>query len=160
MPLIVFMQNKIYNTTFKIILGISVVLYLVSLTQEGFCTVNRCGDNWTGFAIVGFGAIGGILSMTGMVWYANPALWAAWWFLKKKPKQAIYFSAAATVISLSFMFCTEIADQQPGRQSYITAYRAGYWLWIASIICVLFGSLILFLWRRKIGPEEERYYPF
>jgi hypothetical protein len=154
------MQNTPYHLALKIVYAISVLFYLISLTQEGFCTVTNCGGNWNGLALVALGAIGGILSIAGMVWYANPLLWAAWWFLKKDAKKAFYFSIAASVLSLSFLLCTEIADQKPGKLSYITEYRSGYWLWVASIICTLIGSGILFLLRRKLGPEEERYYPY
>lgn len=154
------MQNKPYNIALKITYAIGILFYTISLTQEGFCTVSRCGDNWNGLTMVALGAIGGILSMAGMVWYANPLLWAAWWFLKKDAKKAFYFSIAAAVLSLAFLFSDEIADQKPGKLSYITEYKAGYWLWVASIVCTLVGSLVLFLWQRKLGPEEERYYPY
>src|SRR5215217_4499320 len=114
------MTNNPYPIALKIVFTLSILLYVISLTQEGFCTVSRCGGNWNGIALVALGAIGGILSIAGMVWYANPLLWAAWWFLKKQPKKAIYFSAAASALALSFLLFTEIADQQPGRESYIT----------------------------------------
>ena len=155
------MQNKPYNIALKIVYILGVLLYIISLTQEGFCTVSNCGGNWNGLALVALGAIGGILSVAGMVWYANPLLWAVWWFLKKDIKKAFYFSIAASVLSLSFLLCSEIADQKPGKVSYITEYRSGYWLWVASIVFTLVGSGILFLWRQKLGPEEEeRYYPY
>ena len=154
------MQNKPHNIALKVVYAISILFYIISLTQEGFCTVTNCGGNWNGLALVALGAIGGILSIAGMVWYANPLLWAAWWFLKKDVKKAFYFSIAATLASLSFMLFDEIADQKPGKLSYITEYRLGYWLWVASIICTLIGSGVLFLWRRKLGPEVERYYQY
>ncbi len=154
------MTNKPFNIALKTVFTLSILLYVISLTQEGFCTVSRCGDNWKGFALVALGAVGGILSIAGMVWYANPLLWAAWWFLKKQPKKAVYFSAAATVVSLSFLFFTQIADQQPGRESYITAYKAGYWCWVAAMIATFLGSIILYFLRKKYGEEEERYYPY
>ena len=154
------MQNKPYKIALKIVYAIGVLLYFLSLTQQGFCTTSRCGDNWNGLTIVALGAIGGILSMAGMTWYANPMLWAAWWFLEKDAKKAFYCSIAAAIISSSFLLFKEIADQTPGHLSYITDYKPGYWLWLASITCTMLGSLILFLWRRKLGPEEERYYPY
>jgi hypothetical protein len=154
------MQYTSYTIALKVVYTISILLYVISLTQEGFCTVSRCGDNWNGFTMVALGAIGGILSMAGMVWYANPLLWAAWWFLKKDAKKAFYASTAAAVFSLSFLLFDEIADQQPGKLSYITDYKVGYWLWVASIIWTLIGSFVLFLWKRNLGPDEERYYPY
>ncbi|PJJ84809.1 hypothetical protein [Mucilaginibacter auburnensis] len=154
------MTNNPYPIALKTVFTLSILLYVISLTQEGFCTVTRCGGNWNGFAMVALGAIGGILSAAGLVWYANPLLWAAWWFLKKQPKKAIYFSGAATAISLSFLLFTEIADQQPGRESYITAYKAGYWLWVATMIATLLGSIVLFFIKKQFGEEEERYYPY
>jgi len=157
------MLNKPYNITLRVVKTIAVLLYILSLTQEGFCTVSNCGGNWIGLYLVGLGAIGGILSIAGMVWYANPLLWAAWWFLKKDIKKALYFSAAATVLSLAFLLCKEIADQRPGQESYITDYKSGYWLWVASMVYTLIGSGILFLLKKEFGlkeKEEERYYPY
>ncbi len=153
------MYNKIYLTASKTTYFICVLIYTISLTQEGFCTTGRCGDNWSGFAIVALGALGGILSIAGMVWYANPLLWLSWWFLKKDPTKATYFSAASTAVSLSFLLFTQIADQQPGKLSYITDYKAGYWLWLTSNACTLVGSFALALLMRKY-PVEERYYPY
>ncbi|MGY3212090.1 hypothetical protein [Mucilaginibacter sp. HD30] len=153
------MDNKVYQTAFKTVSGISIFIYAISLTQEGFCTVSRCGDNWTGLSIVALGAIGGILSVAGMAWYANPLLWASWWFLNKEPKKSVYFSAASTALALSFLFFTEISDMQPGKLSYITAYQAGYWLWVTSNIYTLIGSFALTYLKRKY-PVEERYYPY
>ncbi len=95
-----------------------------------------------------------------MVWYANPLLWAAWWFLKKDPKKAFYFSLAATMVSLSFLLFTQIADQQPGRESYITSYKAGYWFWVATMVVTVIGSVFLFSLKKKFGAKEERYYPY
>ncbi len=154
------MLNKPYNIALKTVYAIGVLLYIISLTQEGFCTVSRCGNNWNGLTMVALGAIGGILSVAGMVWYANPLLWAAWWFLKKDTKKAVYFSLAASLLSLSFLLCNEIADQRPGKLSYITEYKAGYWFWMATMICTFTGSGILLFIKKKFGEEEERYYPY
>lgn len=153
------MLKNQYNIAFKTALAISITLYVASLTQEGFCTANRCGDNWNGITMVALGAIGGILSIAGMVWYANPLLWASWWFLKSEPKKSLYFSAASTALALSFLLFAEIADMQPGKLSYITAYRFGYWLWVTSNACTFLSSFALSLLRRKY-PLEERYYPY
>ncbi len=154
------MQKNPLNIPLKVVYTISVLLYVVSLTQEGFCTVSHCGSNWNGLALVALGAIGGILSIAGMVWYANPLLWAAWWFLKKDTKKAFYFSIAATALSLSFLLFTEIADQKPGKLSYITQYQTGYWLWVASMVFTLLGSGVLLILRRNSPPQQERYYPY
>jgi hypothetical protein len=105
--------------------------------------------------MVGFGAIGGIMSAAGFTWYANPALWLSWMFFKKRSTKALLTSCIALAIALSFLLFTQIADNQAGVQSTITGYQAGYWLWVASMCVTLAGSFILYPWMKINKPADE-----
>jgi hypothetical protein len=142
------LNTKTYSLTSLVTLIISIGIYIISLTQEAFCTANACGDHWSGLSIVAMGAIGGIMSVAGLTWYANPLLWVAWSLINKKTKKAFFFSLGATAVALSFLLFDQIADRKPGVMVYITNYRAGYWLWLASMITMVIGSFIVYIFRK------------
>jgi hypothetical protein len=146
-------KSKPYNPVARVTLIISVALYLAALTQECYCTSMACGDHWAGFFVLAMGAIGGIMSLAGLTWYANPLLWIAWSQLHKNPKKALAFSLAATVVASGFLLFKEITDITPGRTAYITAYRLGYWLWLASAVTTTIGSLLVYLTWRKFAVK-------
>jgi hypothetical protein len=143
------MKTEPRITSSRLLLIISMALYVISLTQECYCTTVSCGDGWSGASIVALGAIGGIMSLTGLTWYANPLLWIAWSLLNKNSKKALMFSASATLVAASFLLADTITDTQAGKASYITAYRPGYWFWLASMLTMTVGSLLIYLWRQK-----------
>jgi hypothetical protein len=143
------MKTKPYAIAARITLVISIGLYLVSLTQECYCVTGSCGDHWSGAYIVALGALGGIMSTAGLTWYANPLLWVAWSLLNKNTKRSVYFSLAAAIVAASFLFATDITDVYAGKPSFITAYRLGYWLWLASTIVILIGSISIYLLKKR-----------
>ncbi|GAA4091137.1 hypothetical protein GCM10022392_11190 [Mucilaginibacter panaciglaebae] len=102
------------------------------------------------------GAIGGIMSLAGLTWYANPALWAAWSQINNKPKRAVIFSLVGTILATSFLLATEISDVKPNITSYITGYQTGYWLWLASMATMLVGSLINYLVTKNHHATNQR----
>jgi hypothetical protein len=139
------MKTRSYTIVAKITLITSMGLYALSLTQQAYCISGSCGNHWSGISLVALGAFGGIMSLAGLTWYANPLIWAAWSQINKKPKQAAVFSFLATAFSASFLLATTISDVQANVTSYITEYRVGYWLWLASTAAMLTGSLIAHL---------------
>lgn len=145
------MNSKSYSPAARVTLIISVALYLASLSQECYCTSTACGDHWSGIAILGFGAIGGIMSIAGLTWYANPLLWIAWSQINNSPKKALVFSLAAAVVAASFMLFKQITDVTPGHPAYITSYRIGYWLWLASAVTMTAGSIFIYLTERAFN---------
>ncbi|HEY9534678.1 MAG TPA: hypothetical protein VIQ77_09085 [Mucilaginibacter sp.] len=153
------MQGQSYLTLSKITLVISLSLYLASLTQQGYCISGACGNHWSGISLVAMGAIGGIMSLAGLIWYANPALWAAWSQINSKPKRALIFSLIGTILAASFLLATEISDIKPNITSYITGYQTGYWLWLGSMITMLIGSSISFIISKKQAAASERLIP-
>jgi hypothetical protein len=142
------MKSRSYKITVKLLWVVSISLYLTSLTQECYCTTNACGDNWSGASIMVLGAIGGIMSIAGLTWYANPLLWLAWSLTNKNPKKAFFFSLGAAVLAASFLLARKISDTQAGKSYDIIAYRPGYWLWLASMIATVVGTFILYMWSK------------
>jgi hypothetical protein len=139
------MKTKSHPITVKITLVTGMGLYAASLTQQAYCIASACGNHWSGISLVALGAIGGIMSVAGLTWYANPLIWAAWSQINKRPKQAFIFSLLATLVSASFLLATMISDVQANVTSYITEYRIGYWLWLASMVTTLIGSVMVYL---------------
>jgi hypothetical protein len=147
---------KKHNLIARLTLVISIGLYLAALTQECYCTSMVCGGHWRGIYILALGAIGGIMSIAGLTWYANPLLWTAWSLINKQPKKALMFSIAATLLAASFLLFTEITDITPGRTAYITNYRLGYWLWLASAITTLTGCLLAYLTESALAGKTTK----
>ena len=125
----------------KAILLSSVILFLLSLTQKCYCTTSQCGDSIMVF-LLGWAAV---LSGAGFSWIANPLLFAAWFTLGKNLKVSMFLSVFAALISLSFLLFDSVLDNEAGQQKQIVSYKSGYWLWIASSLCMLIGTFTLML---------------
>ncbi|WP_214070797.1 hypothetical protein [Mucilaginibacter sp. dw_454] len=149
------MKNRSYLSLSKFTLVVSISLYAVSLTQQGYCVSGFCGDHWSGLSLVAMGAIGGIMSIAGLTWYANPALWAAWSQISRHPKRSFIFSLIGTLLAASFLLATEISDIKPNVQSNITGYQPGYWLWLASMAVMLTGSMICYIFNKNNPPADQ-----
>jgi len=126
----------------KAILLISVILFLLSLTQKCYCTTSQCGDSIMVF-LLGWAAI--VSGGAGFSWIANPLLFAAWFSLGKNLKASMFLSVFAALLSLSFLLFDSVLDNEAGHQNQIIAYKSGYWIWTASSLCMLTGTFTLML---------------
>jgi hypothetical protein len=124
----------------KIILGVSLVLFLTSLTQKCYCTTSSCGDS---IMVLFLGWFSALTGGAGITWLANPLLVAAWLSLKKRLKISMFLSVLATLVALMFMLFTSITDNEGGISHQIIAYKPGYWLWVASCSTMLAGTFVL-----------------
>lgn len=131
-------ETNIEKILKKGVLGLSILLFVSSLTQKCFCTANECADS---FSIFLTGVIGVFIPSSTVTWLANPVLLLAWIFYKK-PKIVIWLSLLAFLISLSFLLFSSIVVNEAGQFANITGYKLGYWLWIASSCTMLAGSSI------------------
>ena len=122
-------------------LTLSFLLYLLCLPFEAFCQSGQCSD-WPAYAILLFGPLGLLASVTNWTWLANPALFAAWvaQVLGARIVSAA-LSSAAFVIALCFLFQHEIMTNEAGTLSPITGYKIGYWIWLSSIAVFCFGTM-------------------
>ncbi|MDP9076933.1 MAG: hypothetical protein M3O71_05880 [Bacteroidota bacterium] len=132
------------NRATKVIMLISIALFLIALSQPCFDTEKEAGGDGEGFALLLSGFFGFFSSTTGLTWLANPALWLSWIFVAKKPKLSLTASFISVLIGLLFMCCTDmIIDESGSNRSAIVGYRTGYWLWLASMFIMLIGNLYL-----------------
>ena len=128
----------------------SVALYLVSLTLNAFCAVTggteRCDDS-RGVAVLALGwletiAIGEVGPFVALPWYANPCLFAAWLFVFARGRKiAVAFAGLGTLLGLSFLLGHSVQISEGGGTSPITGYRAGYWVWLGSLVLAFLSAL-------------------
>lgn len=138
------------NKSKKIILTISIIIYIISLTQEGFCTTaGQCAKGFLDVLVGWMGVL--ILHLPAMVWLANPILILSWVVNKRHKKASFIFSVVSLIIMLSFLLFDEIMVNESGALSRITSYGLGYWLWVSSAFIMVIGNAFLFYKKKKEG---------
>jgi hypothetical protein len=126
--------------TKKYISALSIILFLVSLTQKCYCTTSQCGDSILAFALGWAGMFSG---GAALAWLANPLLFLSWRMLKKKLQAAMFLSVFATLLALSFLLFDHVIDNEAGHHHKIVSYKAGYWFWVSSSAVMLLGTFFL-----------------
>ncbi|MBK6640332.1 MAG: hypothetical protein IPG39_03425 [Bacteroidetes bacterium] len=124
----------------KKVIIVSIILFVLSLTQECYCTTSNCSDSIMVF-LLGWAAI--FSTGAGLCWFANPLLLMSWIFLKKNLKLAMFLSVASFLLALFFLVFDSIIDNENGGSHQIVSYKAGYWLWVASHAVMLIGTFVL-----------------
>lgn len=150
------------------ILYTSFTLFIISLTQESYCT-NQCGDSLAVFLVGGLGVlfeIGALMdkylniNTIGEVdytigatfsWLANPALFIAWQTYKESKTTSLVFTIISLALMLSFLMFDEVIDNEAGHYNKIVSYKAGYWLWLSSAAVLAVGALL----RRRITYHNK-----
>ncbi|MFT3679379.1 MAG: hypothetical protein QM791_03850 [Ferruginibacter sp.] len=128
------------NKSLKYIRWTSIIFFILSLTQKAYCTSTHCSDSIMVF-LLGWAAV--FSTGAGICWFANPLLFISWGLLKKNLKVSAILAALATLLSLLFLLFDSITDNEGGIPHQIISYRAGYWLWLSSSLCILIGTFIL-----------------
>lgn len=136
----------------KIIITISLVLFILSLTQPAI--TYRDYDGQGTFSSLFLILIGGIGWLGGglpefFIWLSNPLYFVSLLLLLLKKKIAIKASIIATALSFSFVFWDEILISESGRNAKIIALKSGYGLWFASILVMTTGIIYQFIYERK-----------
>ena len=134
-----------------IIIGISLFIFCSSLTQICFCfDKNTClfgislfRDGWLGLIFDG-----------QISWLANPLLIISWFTFKKYPKVSFIFSVFSVFFAFSFLLVRKIIIDEGGNVHYISGINFGYWLWILSILTMLFGNLVIYIKLNKIKMKQ------
>ena len=139
---------KWYN---KIILFLSIGLFIFSLTQKCFCTNVSCGDS---SAALFSGTFGFFSSPAGFTWLANPAVLFSWIYLNKKTRQSLIASIIAVALCISFLFFKRIMVDEAGNYGQIISYKSGYWLWMSSMVVMLIGNLTLHLLKKRGATDN------
>jgi cellulose synthase/poly-beta-1,6-N-acetylglucosamine synthase-like glycosyltransferase len=122
------------NTSQNITLGLSKLLFLVSLTQNIVKTENGSEPSAILALLLGW--------VCPLIWIANPILFSSWISFKKQPKNAIIGSFLSSLISLSFLGYKEIMINEAGHTDKIVSLSYGYWLWLFSSIVLFIGGLV------------------
>jgi hypothetical protein len=126
----------------RAILAVSLVLFLLCLTQDGFFID---GDNPRAWSQAGYLLLLGWLGLlAGVVaWLANP-LWIAAWiaFALHRHGVALALSIAALVCALSFLTVDAVMVSEAPTFAKVTSVGIGYWLWIASMAALAGGAAL------------------
>ncbi|NRA92462.1 MAG: hypothetical protein HRU26_07205 [Psychroserpens sp.] len=125
---------------------ISVLLFLISLTQNAFFLDHEDGQQGYVILILGFYAV----FDTGISWLANFLIIFSWIFRNKKA--SFYYSLSALVLGISFVFVDEVIKGTYNAYEKVTGYDIGYYLWLLSFLVMTAGSFIRFKneWSRKV----------
>lgn len=132
----------------KAMTWVSLLFYLLSLTQQSYCTTLMCRGSLDALIM---GSIGLLFGGANVTWLANPILYLSWIF-RRRTKVGIVLSALAFIISISFLLFDRIVDNESGHLNKIVSYEAGYWLWISSSITMVVGSLLRVLNNSNENP--------
>jgi hypothetical protein len=138
------------------ILALCLTVYIISLTQTAI-TYNDFDGQKTHSSISllfmgGLAILGGGL-FEWFIWLANPLYFVGLFLFFKTRKKSIYFSATATILSLSFTTWKEILAAENGRVAKIETLNLGYWLWTISLILLTIGTIYYFT-RLKNNKKE------
>lgn len=133
------------ETWLGLCLGISIGLYVLSLTQNAFCVDGNC-SGWPGYGILLFGALGLFtLNPANFAWIANPILFVAWGCLwGGRGKAAVQFGIAAFLIAFLFLLMPSVVIGEDGMPRPRTGLRLGYFLWLASMGAAVVAAAFTF----------------
>lgn len=120
-----------------VILSLSILTFIISLTQECYCTISECDDSIMAFLLGFFGILSGVVS-----WFANPALFYSWIHIKNN-KKSTRFSLLALFLAGIFLIYRKVGFGEARHINEIISYGLGYWLWLFSIGIIFFGNLLI-----------------
>jgi hypothetical protein len=137
-------KTKTYDYK-KIILIISILIFIVSLTQPSYYIDRKDYDAWSNsFLLLIFGWIGAMGGGSGLIWLANPFILISWILSTKNIKTSIIFSIIASILSLSFLLFEMVISSEAPTYSIITEYKLGYWLWTTSMCFFTIGMIFIY----------------
>src|SRR5205823_4301992 len=113
------------NAVQKIIILISLILFIISLTQPAFYIDRKDHDAYSNSAYLFF--LGWMVIAIGylkifLIWLANPIYFYALFQLSQQNKVSIILSLAATLLGYSFSTLNEIVTSESGATSNITSF--------------------------------------
>lgn len=137
------------NRLARLFVAVSILLFLVSLTQNPCRTASPNEPEGQYFGCLALLLIGWVGVFGGIVaWLANPALLMVWIFTfsRYRRAEAVICSVAALGLALSFLFVKEMPGETESAK--IISYGLGYWLWIGSIVMAFAGSMVVVIRER------------
>jgi hypothetical protein len=148
-----FKKSVSFKATNNVLTGLSIFLYLLSLTQDAFYIDQPDYAAWASSGwLVLIGWIGALMGGgAALTWFANPLLFFSWVILPANKMLAIVASSVAAVLAASFLLFEKVITSEAPTYSLITHRGAGYWLWLCS--CVVFPAG---LWASRIWRTTGR----
>jgi hypothetical protein len=129
----------------KVFLLISIIVFILSLTQNTYCTSSsNSSDELPGWFALLIGIIGVCFGGACLSWLANPFILVSW-IIVKNVKYSFIFSLLAAISSGSFLLFNKVIVDEAGNYAEITNYKIGYWLWLSSMIIMLIGNIVRLL---------------
>ncbi len=142
-------MNISSKTVRKSTLLFSIILFLLSLMFDSFCTADGCMPSILAFVL-------GVLGLP-LIWLSNPLLLASWITIKRRPAVSLILGIGALLLSISFMFVDEIKDFETGEVEVIIDYKLGYWIWVLSSVPIIVGNLVqLNLNKKKLNQSSNK----
>lgn len=132
---------KAHTLARKAITFISIGIFIISLFQECFCASNTCFNSFValafGWAEICCGDIAAI------AWTANIFLITSWVLTFINSRYATWCSVLSTLLCFVFFLDKKVILDEAGHFGAITAYKAGFALWVTSSVIMLTGNLVL-----------------
>lgn len=135
-------SQKLTNTQ-KASIGLSTLLFMISITQPALTTSEGSSSSLLLFFMGGIAILGGGL-FEWLVWLANPLYFISIVWLLRKNKCSVQTSILATLIACSFSFWNVILVSESGRTAKIRSLDLGYYLWTASMFVLTIGTVLYF----------------
>lgn len=139
---------------------ISLGLFIASLTQTALVYM---GNKGTGsFAAVDMLLMGSIAILGGgtlewLIWLANPFyLLSIFYFYRKNGVKSSGYGIFAAVLALLFSSWKQILISESGSSGSIITLKAGYYLWLASIMLMAVISFHYYFQQQKEIQQKER----
>lgn len=125
---------------------LSIALFIVSLSQQCYCTTVSCADS---AAVLLIGWAGVFYGGAALSWLANPLILISWILTKNESKYAFWTSLLASLFAALFLLFDKIIDNEAGHVNPIVAYLPGYWLWLSSAGVLFAANLYFWIKARK-----------
>jgi hypothetical protein len=141
----------------KITIGLSLSLFLISLTQPAFYIdrkedPNAYSDSLTLFLLGWMSFLGGGF-IPFVIWLANPFYFVSIFLTIRSKPTGLYYSLTATLLAFIFSQLDTIMTSESGSSSVITSRGLGFKLWFISFIILTIGLIynrVLTNKRKKI----------
>jgi len=145
-----FMQLSIL---LKIILVLSLILFLISLTQPAFFIDRKEDPNAysNGFVLflLGWMSFLGGAFIPFVIWLANPFFFLSIYFTIRKKSVGCITALSSTCLAIVFSQLTTVMTSESGSSSMITGFGLGFKLWLSSFVVLTIGLLTHFFLFKK-----------
>ncbi|MFP5040107.1 hypothetical protein [Parasediminibacterium sp. JCM 36343] len=138
------------SLTKKLIVFASILVFIISLTQDAFKTdyyENIKGEGTPAFLLLLIGWLD--FGKAGTSWLANPLLLYSWVMLFKKPLFSTIAAFLSVLFSASFLLFSKIAANESVTYANITSRELGYWLWLTSCGIMSLGTIFIYFNKRQ-----------